>query len=76
MRLCIFGGHFFIHMYLLIIVSEAHDRTDIDLPGGQGKLIETIKEAIPSTTPLIVVVMAGGPVDISAAKVKITFFTI
>ena len=47
--------------------SEGHDRTELTLPGKQLDLIQTISGAI--STPLIVVLMSGGPVDISWAKV-------
>eukprot|EP01060_Flectonema_neradi_P013688 TRINITY_DN2042_c0_g1_i8.p1 TRINITY_DN2042_c0_g1~~TRINITY_DN2042_c0_g1_i8.p1 ORF type:complete len:748 (+),score=167.28 TRINITY_DN2042_c0_g1_i8:56-2299(+) len=48
--------------------SEAHDRMDISLPGYQEDLVNTIAAA--SKGPLIVVVMAGGSVDFSVAKVN------
>ena len=46
--------------------GEGHDRTTIDLPGVQGKLISAVAEA--SKDPIVLVVMSGGPVDVSAAK--------
>ena len=49
--------------------SEGHDRTDIGLPGKQDQLLQAIKGAIAKTTPMIVVLMSGGPVDITTAKV-------
>ena len=49
--------------------SEGHDRTDIGLPGNQDKLLQSIKQAISSTIPMVVVLMTGGPVDITTAKV-------
>ena len=56
---------------LLSIHSEGHDRTDIGLPGNQDKLLQAIKGAISKTTPMIVVLMSGGPVDITTAKVEL-----
>ena len=50
---------------------EGHDRTDIGLPGNQDKLLQAIKGAISKTTPMIVVLMSGGPVDITTAKVEL-----
>ena len=50
--------------------SEGHDRTDIGLPGKQDQLLQAIKGAIAKTTPMIVVLMSGGPVDITTAKVQ------
>ena len=49
--------------------SEGHDRTEIGLPGDQDKLLQQIKAAISKTTPMIVILMSGGPVDITTAKV-------
>jgi len=46
--------------------SEGHDRTDITLPGYQNELIAAV--AGNATGPVIVVVMAGGPLDISVPK--------
>ena len=50
--------------------SEGHDRTEIGLPGNQDKLLQQIKAAISKTTPMIVILMSGGPVDITTAKVQ------
>ena len=47
--------------------SEGHDRTEIGLPGNQTGLIAAVAAA--SKGPVVLVVMTGGPVDISAAKV-------
>jgi len=46
--------------------GEGHDRTVLTLPGKQLDLLQAISSAI--STPLIVVLMSGGPVDISWAK--------
>ncbi|XP_065885416.1 uncharacterized protein [Dysidea avara] len=46
--------------------SEGHDRNDISLPGKQEDFLMAIRSA--TKNPMIVVVMAGGPVDISWAK--------
>ena len=48
--------------------SEGHDRTDLTLPGKQQDLLEAIRNA--TKNPMIVVVMSGGPVDVSWAKVS------
>lgn len=53
---------------LLYDFSEGHDRTEITLPGHQVDLITAVAGA--SKGPVILVVMTGGPVDISAAKVR------
>lgn len=58
------------HTHYISSLSEGHDRTDIGLPGSQDKLLQSIKGAISSTTPMIVVLMSGGPVDITTAKVE------
>ena len=52
--------------------SEGHDRTELTLPGKQLDLLQTISGAI--STPLIVVLMSGGPVDISWAKVTHMYY--
>ena len=57
---------FELHMFLLFLCSEGHDRTDLLLPGHQEDLLKQLKTA---GKPMIVVVMSGGPVDISYAKV-------
>ena len=49
--------------------SEGHDRTSIALPGYQEELLSDIKKKAVPGTPIIVVVMSGGPVDITAVKV-------
>ena len=46
--------------------GEGHDRTDIELPGAQAQLISSVTKA--AKGKVILVVMSGGPVDISAAK--------
>ncbi|KAL2503809.1 putative beta-D-xylosidase 7 [Abeliophyllum distichum] len=45
---------------------EKHDRTDLALPGNQENLITSVAQAAKS--PVILVLMCGGPVDISFAK--------
>ena len=49
---------------------EGHDRDVLTLPGMQLQLMQQVKKATPDSTPLIVVLMSGGPVDISWAKVS------
>jgi beta-glucosidase-like glycosyl hydrolase len=51
------------------IASEGHDRTTLSLPGNQEQLIEEVKEA--AKGPVIVVLMSGGPYDISYAKANV-----
>jgi hypothetical protein len=46
--------------------SEGHDRTSISFPGKQEALIAAVAAASP--TPIVVVLMAGSSVDLSAAK--------
>ena len=46
--------------------SEGHDRTDISLPGHQATLVQKVAAA--SRQPAVLIVMAGGSVDISAAR--------
>ncbi|KAL2503806.1 putative beta-D-xylosidase 7 [Abeliophyllum distichum] len=46
--------------------SEGHDRKDLELPGNQENLITSVAQAAKS--PVILVLMCGGPVDISFAK--------
>lgn len=53
---------------LIYHFSEGHDRNDLTLPGKQQDLLEAIRNA--TKNPMIVVVMSGGPVDISWAKVS------
>lgn len=45
---------------------EAHDRLDLVLPGNQLKLISSIASA--ANKPVILVLLCGGPVDITFAK--------
>ncbi|CAL0317877.1 unnamed protein product [Lupinus luteus] len=45
---------------------ESHDRDQLDLPGKQQELINSIAEA--SNRPVILVLLSGGPVDITFAK--------
>ena len=59
--------HMCMHFFLY---REGHDRTDIGLPGKQDQLLQAIKGAITKTTPMIVMLMSGGSVDITTAKVK------
>ncbi len=62
--------HFFFFFFsFLDIRREGYDRTDIGLPGKQDQLLQAIKGAIAKTTPMIVVLMSGGSVDITTAKV-------
>ena len=53
----------------MVSCSEAHDRNELTLPGKQEDLLMTIRSA--TQNPMIVVVMSGGPVDISWAKVRV-----
>ena len=53
-------------MTLPSVISEGHDRTTLSLPGNQEKLMEEVQEA--AKGPVIVVLMSGGPYDISYAK--------
>jgi beta-glucosidase-like glycosyl hydrolase len=46
--------------------SEGHDRVMIELPGAQAALIEAVAKA--AKKPIVLVIMSGGPVDVSAAK--------
>lgn len=45
---------------------EGHDRTNITLPGVQEQLIADVSDG--ANGPVVLVIMSGGPVDISAAK--------
>jgi beta-glucosidase-like glycosyl hydrolase len=47
--------------------SEGHDRDDLELPGKQQELINSVAKA--SKRPVILVLLCGGPVDINFAKV-------
>ena len=55
--------------YLVASSSEGRDRTELTLPGKQLQLLQAVKSATASNVPFIVVLMSGGPVDISWAKV-------
>ena len=49
--------------------KEGHDRTAISLPGQQAALLEAVAAAVAAThKQLALVVISGGPVDLSAAK--------
>ena len=48
------------------IESEGRDRTDIALPGKQNELVQQVADA--AKGPVVVVVMAGGSVDLSQIK--------
>lgn len=48
------------------VESEGHDRTQITLPGLQNQLIEAVVGN--ATGPVVVVIMAGGPLDVSVPK--------
>ena len=61
--------------FVLPQYSEAHDRTEISLPGNQEMLLQSVKKAA-ENKPFIVVLMSGGPVDISSAKVNIIILTL
>ncbi|XP_026446958.1 probable beta-D-xylosidase 7 [Papaver somniferum] len=45
---------------------ESHDRVDLVLPGKQQNLITTVAKA--AKKPVVLVILSGGPVDISFAK--------
>ncbi|XP_061351141.1 probable beta-D-xylosidase 7 [Gastrolobium bilobum] len=45
---------------------ESHDRDHLDLPGKQQELINSVAKA--SKKPVILVLMCGGPIDITSAK--------
>ena len=62
--------HMCMQFFFFWIHREGHDRTDIGLPGKQDQLLQAIKGVIAKTTPMIVVLMSGGPVDITTAKVQ------
>ena len=47
--------------------SEGHDRDDLELPGKQQELINSVAKA--SKRPVILVLLCGGPIDITFAKV-------
>ena len=49
--------------------SEGHDRTVLTLPGKQLQLLQALRSA--TKVPFIVVLMSGGPVDLSWAKVSV-----
>ncbi|XP_065183747.1 uncharacterized protein LOC135814545 isoform X1 [Sycon ciliatum] len=46
--------------------SEGHDRTNISLPGNQNTLVAAVAAA--AKGPVVLVVMTGGPVDLTYAK--------
>ena len=46
--------------------KEGHDRTSIALPGQQSALLEAVATA--ATAPIVLVIISGGPVDVSAAR--------
>ena len=48
------------------IEREGLDREDLKLPGFQEKLVMEVSEAAPG--PVVLVIMAAGPVDVSFAK--------
>lgn len=48
------------------IEAEFRDRTELMLPGRQQELISKVAQA--SKGPVILVLMSGGPIDISFAK--------
>lgn len=48
------------------IEAESRDRVDLHLPGQQELLITKVKNA--TKGPVIMVIMSGGPMDISFAK--------
>lgn len=48
------------------VERESHDRTELGLPGMQEKLINATAEA--ASKPVILVLMSGGPVDVSFAE--------
>ena len=53
----------------MISCSEGRDRNELTLPGKQEDLLMAIRNATQNL--MIVVVMSGGPVDISWAKVRV-----
>ncbi|KAE8077342.1 hypothetical protein FH972_015914 [Carpinus fangiana] len=59
--------------YVVLVVGldqtqerEAHDRVDLELPGKQQELINAVASA--AKKPVVLVLLSGGPVDISSAK--------
>merc|ERR1712195_13494 len=49
--------------------AEGHDRTSLLLPDGQDKFVEQVSAAAAkANAPVVVVVMGGGPLDLSAIK--------
>lgn len=59
--------------YVLLVMGldqtrerEKHDRTDLILPGKQEKVIKHVAMAVKK--PVVLVILSGGPVDISFAK--------
>lgn len=51
-----------------ILSGEAHCRADIDLPGGQEKLIDAVAA---TGTPIVLVIMAGRPLTLSGVIDKV-----
>ena len=49
-----------------LLLPSSHDRTDLALPGKQVELIEQVAAA--AKDPITLVILSGGPVDVSAAK--------
>ncbi|KAJ7564948.1 hypothetical protein O6H91_02G040800 [Diphasiastrum complanatum] len=57
--------------------KEAHDRKDLLLPGQQQTLVTTVAaKAAVENHPVILVIMCGGPVDISFAKDNVNISSI
>ncbi|PIN17002.1 Non-reducing end alpha-L-arabinofuranosidase [Handroanthus impetiginosus] len=59
--------------YVILVVGldqtserEKHDRLDLGLPGFQENLVKSVAEA--AKRPLVLVLLCGGPVDVSFAK--------
>jgi len=49
--------------------AEGHDRTSLLLPGSQNQLVAQVAAAArKKNVPVVMVIMSGGPVDVSAAK--------
>ncbi len=48
--------------------AESHDRKTLLLPGHQQDLISAVAGSVLPGRPVVLVVMSGGPVDISFAK--------
>ena len=54
-------------IYMKCYCSEGRDRTFLSLPGHQEDLMNQVKATVKA--PIIVVLMSGGPVDMTWAKV-------